>query len=398
MNLPKPTVTARFAAGWAYLTVPRHEGANTQLEALLNGVWTTPYNPHPHGADEFYVAMYRDGSPTEFRVRYTSNSEQGPYLTGRVSFPSTLVVDDGSTPTPPSPDVTPAKPTGLAVAKTGESYTATWNPVAGASFYRVQLKTPGAAPQKVTQPRTELLALSAGSHTVGVVAVAQNAEGFEFVSEEATATFTVEAAPKPPDPDPDPDPPKPQRPATPRHVRAHCISHQSTKVEWDRDPTVTEYEVWIDPHRGEAQRTGDTLVTVKGLQPATNYVAKVVAHNAAGESEPGQIAFKTGVAEPDPDPDPDVEVGADFPAPDLMVWPLEGGKVRATWSDPDDGSKPKSWMGYPFWHVSLDQRTWYFTKQREYEFEVADGAEVMVSVYGVWDNKLTAIATKGVAL
>ena len=48
--------------------------------------------------------------------------------------------------------------------------------------------------------------------------------------------------------------------------------------------------------------------------------------------------------------------------------------------------------------MSLDGRTWFFTRERQFEFDVNPGAQVMVSVYGVWDNTLTHIATKGVAL
>ena len=163
--------------------------------------------------------------------------------------------------------------------------------------------------------------------------------------------------PKPPHPvpEPDPDPVPDGKPSTPQNVRAHCITHNSTKVEWDRDPKVTEYEVWIGGNRDSAQRTKDTLVTVTGLLPNTHYTAHVVAHANGHQSEPGSIGFRTGTAEPPPITDPDTDTAAEWPAPDLMVWPLEGGKVRATWTDPDDGTKPKKDMGYPFWHVSLEQ-------------------------------------------
>src|SRR5690606_26053227 len=202
-----------------------------------------------------------------------------------------------------------------------------------------------------------------------------------------------------PDPDPEPDPEPDEAPAAPRNVRAHCITHQSSKVEWDRDPAVHEYEVWLAGAEDAAQRTQDTIVTVTGLKPLTSYTAIVVAYSRSGKaSAPGTVQFRTGSAEPAPEPDPDVDTAADWPAPELQVWPLENGKVRASWVDPDDGQKPKGQMGYPYWHVSLDQKTWFFTRSREYEFEVAPGGEVFVSVYGVWDNNLTAIATRGVAL
>ena len=304
MPVSAPTgIQARFAAGWAYLTVPPSSGAVVEVEAFLNDEWVVA---HRYGS-EYLVQMYADGSPTEWRARYVVGDQPGPWRTGRVAFPDSFIEDGG---TSPDPD-------------------------------------PGPKPD--------------------------------------------------PDPGPTPDP-VPGPPSAPRNVRAHCITDTSTKIEWDRDPTVMEYEVWIAPHRDAAPRTGSTLVTVSGLTQATEYTAVVVAHNAHGASPEGRVQFRTGVPEPEPDPDPDVDVDADWPAPELMVLPLEGGKVRATWTDPDDGTKPTKDMGYPYWHVSLDQKTWYFTKERQIEFTVNPDAQVMVSVYGVWDNTLTRIATKGVSL
>ena len=304
-------------------------------------------------------------------------------------------------------------PTGItATSRGGGWHTVSWDPVPGADYYESWHEGEG-HPTQLATPTSALLAIAAGTRRFTRVrnVVGNLASTWVTVTLDAHGVIVDldgEPAPDPtppkPPPKPDPVPPKPDptppaaAPGRPRNVRAHCITHQSTKVEWDRDPVVHEYEVWIDGSPDEAQRTADTLVSVTGLKPTTRYTAKVVAHNPHGSSEPGEIVFTTGRDEPAPEPDPDVDVAAEWPAPALVVWPLEGGKVRATWTDPDDGRKPKKEMGYPFWHVSLDGTTWYFTRDRQYEFEVLPGAEVMVSVYGVWDNTLTAIATKGVAL
>lgn len=375
-------IQARFAAGWAYLTVPTQTGATIEVEALLNGSWTAV---HRYGT-EYLVQMYADGRPTEWRARYQVDGQPGPWRTGRVAFPDVFVEDSTSAPD----DVTGvAAPTGLRVTShTNGRVTVAWDAAPDITSWRVQLGQ--AAARTVTTPADEFIGLEPGTYSWSVVAVHVDADGYEHLSQPATATFTVADTPTPPDPG--------KAPEAPRNVRAHCITDRSAKVEWDRDPEVMEYEVWIDPHRGEAQHTASTLVVINGLTQATQYTAMVVAHNAHGSSEPSHVVFHTGVPEPVPDPDPDIPVEADWPAPDLTVQPLEGGKVRATWTDPDDGTKPKSQMGYPYWHVSLDQRTWYFTRERQWEFDVAPGAQVMVSVYGVWDNSLTEIATKGVAL
>src|SRR5690606_25111917 len=129
-----------------------------------------------------------------------------------------------------------------------------------------------------------------------VRAIRRSATGAPVPSFPTAAQFTLAGQPVPPKPDPDPKPepePGPAAPATPTNVRAHCITHQSAKIEWDRDPAVMEYEVWVGGHRGESQHTAATLVTVNGLQPRTTYTAHVVAKNAHGESAAGQVTFTT---------------------------------------------------------------------------------------------------------
>ena len=305
---PPSGLRARFASGWAYVSVPSQPGMSVEVEYSVHGA---PFHPCAKGGADYLVPLYQAGTNirTQWRARYTRGGQASEWTTGEAWAPDGFMEDAHAHPEP-DPDPEPE-----------------------------------------------------------------------------------------PDPEPDPDPVPDEAPAAPRNVRAHCITHQSTKIEWDRDPAVHEYEVWLDGHRDAAQRTQDTIVTVTGLKPLTSYTAIVVAYSRSGKaSAPGTVQFRTGSAEPAPDPDPDVDTAADWPAPDLMVWPLENGKVRASWVDPDDGQKPKGQMGYPYWHVSLDQKTWFFTRERQYEFEVAPGGEVFVSVYGVWDNTLTAIATKGVAL
>ncbi|WP_182547067.1 fibronectin type III domain-containing protein [Halosaccharopolyspora lacisalsi] len=393
MAIQPPTgVKARFAPGWAYLTVAPKNGHSIEVEYSTDD--STSWHAASTFGAEYLVPMYNDPRRTEWRARYKRAESVSTWTTGKVGSPDFFQEDSDHKPNPdPTPDTPPAAPNGVQV--TAEDATAgtariEWSQTGTVDHWEV--KTGSGEFQPASGRDYVLRNLTPGTaYEVQVRAVGKGNSGLLY-SPATTHRFVFQADVKP---DPDPD----TTVATPRNVRAHCIAPTSTKLEWDRDPVVHEYEVWLDAAQNAAQRTQDTLVSVKGLKPETQYTAHVVAHTADGrKSQPGSIVFKTGSPEPAPDPDPDVDVKADWPAPDLMVWPIENGKVRATWDDPDDGSKPKSAMGYPFWHVSVDQRTWYFTKTREFEFEVAPGAEVMFSVYGVWDNTLTAIATKGAAL
>jgi len=384
---PPSGIKARFANAWAYLTVERRSGCSIEVQQGHDGQWEAAVL----WGSEWPIAMYADGRPTQWRARYMRSGNTSAWTTGTVAYPDTFTEHDDSNPAPgpdPSP-VPPAAPVGLRTTGfTASEATVAWDMVDDTVDYWHVRFTGDANWRRSMLPEWTFGGLEPG-HTYEweVKAVRGTLE-----STASSASFTFGDKPEP---DPVPD----ETVGTPRNVRAHCITHQSTKVEWDRDPSIHEYEVWIDGAGDAAQRTQDTIVTVTGLTPLTSYTAHVVARTADGRtSAPGSIAFTTGSAEPAPVPDPDVDTDAEWPAPELMVWPLEGGRVRATWTDEDDGTKPKREMGYPFWHVSLDQKTWYFTRERQYEFEVLPGTEVMVSVYGVWDNTLTAIATKGVAL
>lgn len=388
---PPSGVRARFSGGWAYLTVPSQPGMSVEVEYSVHDA---PFHPCAKNGAEHLLPMYQAGTNirTKWRARYKRGDQASEWTTGEVWAP------DGFTENAHEniPDGKPQTPTGLQVVSQDVAHGAvlvSWF-TDDVPLWLVQLE--GGDVVTTDKPEFEFVGLTPGkTYSWSVRAVARDSTGAEVESDPASATFTVD---KKPGPDPDPNPVPGGKPGVPQNVRAHCITHESTKVEWDRDPAVLEYEVWIGGNRDAAQRTKDTIVTVTGLLPNTQYTAHVVAHINDQQSEPGSCSFKTGVPEPPPIVDPDTDTAADWPAPGLQVWPLEGGKVRASWTDPDDGTKPKTLMGYPFWHVSIDQQTWFFTKERQYEFELAPGTEVMVSVYGVWDNTLTAIATKGVAL
>lgn len=293
----------------------------------------------------------------------------------------------------PPPEQPPQNPTGLRLVSTDPAYASAsvaWTAAADAEFWEVELEGVFPRPRKANAAEYTFSDLAENTlYGYRVRAVRTGAGGKLLRSGWARGEFTYQGS-KPPPPEPVP---------TPRNVRAHCISHNSTKVEWDLDASVIEYAVWLVGAEDAAQRTQDTLVTLRGLTSNTSYTAYVVAYDENGRSsEPGSVTFKTGVPEPPPDEDPDTDTAADWPAPRLEVVPTQHGRVRATWDDPATSEKPTSGMGFPFWHVSLDQRTWYFTRERQYEFDVGHGGELFVSVYGVWDNTLTGIATQGVAL
>lgn len=294
----------------------------------------------------------------------------------------------------PPPEQPPNPPTGLRVTSTEPEYASVsvvWNQQDDADYFEVLLDNVFPRYRKANSAEYTFSDLTDGqTYTWRVRAVRKASGGKLLRSTAASSEFTYEGEKPPPPPTPVP---------RPRNVRAHCISHNSTKVEWDLDAQVIEYEVWLGGAEEAAQRTQDTLVTISGLTSNTSYTAYVVAYDEDGRSsEPGSVAFKTGLPEPPPDEDPDADTAADWPAPRLEVVPTQNGRVRATWDDPATSEKPTSGMGFPFWHVSLDQRTWYFTRERQYEFDVGHGGELFVSVYGVWDNTLTGIATQGVAL
>lgn len=382
--------------------------------------WQPVPSADPHGYESEYAwgsgrrqvpesVMFAvaPGTTDWCRVRNWVGGTPSGWVKATIDDKGTIVALEGGDDQPEPP---PAAPSGLRVVRTDAAQgtvAVAWDYQPEADYWEVMLDGAYSRWRKVHEPAHTFEDVQPDTtYRYQVRAIRRSATGAPVPSFPTAAQFTLAGQPVPPKPDPDPKPepepePGPAAPATPTNVRAHCITHQSAKIEWDRDPAVMEYEVWVGGHRGESQHTAATLVTVNGLQPRTTYTAHVVAKNAHGESAAGQVTFTTGVAEPPPEVDPDIPTGADWDAPQLEVVPLENGRVRATWVDPpaQDGTpKPTAQMGYPFWHVSLDQRTWYFTRERVFEFDVQPGGEVFVSVYGVWDDTLTAIATKGVAL
>src|SRR5690606_30277164 len=357
--MSKPTgITARFDGGWCFVTVPAGP-APTQVQAQLNGAWQDA----PQHGTEWLVAVYATHTiSTPWRARYGT----GEWTTGKATYPNTFHIDGAQDPVvPPNPDpgpspdddgkpkpppdrpqlAAPGNPRVTAQRPDQHQVDVAWDPVTGAAGYEVQLHPGMTRPRRVNGTTFTFPDLQPGTYHWTVRAV--DAGGHHGA--EATGEFQFGEHQPDPDPGPTPDPGG-QRPEAPRNVRAHCVTFETTRIEWDRDPTVMEYEVWLDGQEDHAQHTQDTIVYVTGLQQNTPYVAKVRAHNAHGASEPGQVRFVTGVPEPAPDEDPDTETGADYPAPDLTVWPLEGGRVRATWKDPDnDGTgkpRPKGEEGY----------------------------------------------------
>lgn len=390
--------------------------APTGIQVLAHGGnwFTLSWQPVPHPDNHGYESEYAWGSGRRqapesvmfavapgtrdwCRVRNWVGGTPSSWVKVTVDDKGAIVALEGGDNQPEPP---PAAPTGLRVLRTdptnGTAVVA-WAHQPEADYWEVMLEGAYSRWRQATRPEHTFEDLHAGTnYRYQVRAVRRAATGAPIPSSPTAGQVTLKEEPAPPNPDPDP-----VAPPAPRNVRAHCITHESAKIEWDRDPTVMEYEAWIGEHQGESQHTQATLVTVTGLKPRTTYTAYVVAKNAHGDSARGQVTFTTGVAEPPPEVDPDIPTGADWDAPQLEVMPLESGRVRATWIDPptqDGNAKPTAQMGYPFWHVSLDQRTWFFSRERMFEFDVQPGGEVFVSVYGVWDDTLTAIATKGVAL
>lgn len=394
---------------------PRNLDAVDVTATATRLVWDPP-EPGGTDVDHYHVSWSRDGAAgeqttvTDTELALDGLTPDAAYAAAvtavsAASVPSKAVHAQWRTqPDGTDPETPPAPPSGLHVVSTDPEYasvTVGWHPQGDADYWEVLLDDVYPRYRRANSTEYVFSDLTDGTqYSYRVRAVRKSPTSGKLLRSAPTrGHFTYDG-----------HTPPPVGPQPPRNVRAHCITDTSTKVEWDLDAGVYEYRVWIEGMEDAAQTTQGSLVTVVGLSQATAYTALVTARDRAGnESRPGSVWFRTGIPEPDPDPDPEVPTEPDWPAPTLMIEPLEGGRARATWDDPPEGTppgiytpspgrKPTGAMGYPFWHVSTDQATWFFTRDRQHEFEIPRSGEVQVSVYGVWDNTLTGIATKGVAL
>lgn len=383
MAFPTPRgIRARFAPGWAYLTVPTVPDYSLEVQGNVGG--DDGWKPVEKWGTEYPLAMYADPRRTEWRARYKRSGANGEWTTGRVWHPDNFEEDSGGT------DPTPPPPTGLSVGDldvpAGQA-TATWNGDPRAEFWRVRLhNVPGARWRVARHPEIRFGGLAEGeTYSWDVLAVATDADGYEYESEFTSGRFTFG--------DVEPPPPNPLQP--PQGLTVHCITTNSGKAEWHQDPAADDWEVWLDDDRNEAFLTTRTIVAIKDLAPDTWYQVNVVARQGAPdtpgyrESVPATERFKT-LADQEKPPPPPPPIGGDLPAPtNLVVRADSPSSITATWTDERPSVSEEN-----FYYATVDGRRWDRINGSQARFEVQAGQAYTVSVFGVFGNRLTGIAQK----
>ncbi|MCI8774048.1 MAG: hypothetical protein HFI50_09005, partial [Lachnospiraceae bacterium] len=166
----------------------------------------------------------------------------------------------------------PAAPVNVNAASTKNSITITWDAVAGATSYDIQM---GNNTYNVTGTSKTITGLSSDT-SYSYRVRANNAGGNGTYS--AYKTIRTLVAP----------------PAVPTNIRATPSSF-SVAVSWSWVSGATGYELWFN---GTTYSLTGTYQTVTGLKPSTSYTYKVRAKNSAGTSAYSATARVTTLVRP----------------------------------------------------------------------------------------------------